>query len=161
MCIVLIVILAYSSTNNIIQFFCYGSQTIIFFCFGHIFQYPRGSFDESTSKEHASFLPSIEKRLVCNCKTKPSQYIRGNFKTSAKCAKRWAQWLSQRLEAALSCGERRCQRQCVHIDAHLDETFAITSFGSCCLFRNIRLFLSIVKLSQQFWSGAVSRNAGE
>ena len=32
-------------------------------------------------------------------------------------------------QAALSCGERRCQRQCVHVDAHFDEAFAITSKG--------------------------------
>ena len=51
----------------------------------------------------------------------------GNFITSAKCVKRWTQWLRQRLEAALSCGERRCQRQCVHVDTHFDDSFEITS----------------------------------
>ena len=40
---------------------------------------------------------------------------------------RWAQWLKQRLEAALSCGERRCRRQCVQVDAHFDDSFAMTS----------------------------------
>ena len=34
----LIVFFAQSSTNNIIQFFRYGSQTITFFCFERIFQ---------------------------------------------------------------------------------------------------------------------------
>ena len=43
---------------------------------------------------------------------------------------RWAQWLRQRLEAALSCFERHCQRQCVHIDAHFDDSFEITSLVS-------------------------------
>ena len=56
--------------------------------------------------------------------------VRGNCKSIAKCAKRWAQWLRQRLEAALSCGERRCQRQCVHVDAHFNDSFEITSWNN-------------------------------
>ena len=63
-------------------------------------------------------------RGSCPLKT---TFYRGNCNSIAKCAKRWAQWLRQRLEAALSCGERRCQRQCVHVDAHFNDSFEITS----------------------------------
>ncbi len=30
-------------------------------------------------------------------------------------------------EAARACGKMCCQRQCVHVDAHYDDSFEITS----------------------------------
>ena len=50
--------------------------------------------------------------------------MRGNFKTCAKCTKRWAQWLRQ--------------RQCVHIDAHFDDSFEIASIEIISKF--VRMF---------------------